>query len=126
MSFNRLAALCNQILECLDLLFCFVFLSQAKYFFSFIISYDLRRILISEGSKAYDCLPHDLLIARLGAYGLDRSSLRLLIDHLNSRKQRKKVVHPTATGLKLNTEFRKLPYWDPYYSIYLQATYSLS
>ena len=42
-------------------------------------------------SKAYDCLPHDLLIAKLGAYGLDRSSLRLLMDYLNSRKQRTKV-----------------------------------
>ena len=26
-------------------------------------------------SKAYDCLLHDLLIAKLGAYGLDRPSL---------------------------------------------------
>ena len=42
-------------------------------------------------SKAYDCLPHDLLIAKLGAYGLDRSSLRLLMDYLNSRKQQTKV-----------------------------------
>ena len=41
--------------------------------------------------KAYDCLPHDLLIAKLGAYRLDRSSLRLLIDYLNSHKQRTKV-----------------------------------
>ena len=38
-------------------------------------------------SKAYDCLPHNLLIAKLGAYDLDRSSLRLLMDYLNSRKQ---------------------------------------
>ena len=38
-------------------------------------------------SKAYDCLPRDLLIVKLGAYGLDRSSLRLLMDYLNSRKQ---------------------------------------
>ena len=42
-------------------------------------------------SKAYDCLHHDLLIAKLGEYGLDRSSLRLLMDYLNSRKQRTKV-----------------------------------
>ena len=42
-------------------------------------------------SKAYCCLPHDLLIAKLGAYGLDRSSLRLLMEYLNSRKQRTKV-----------------------------------
>ena len=42
-------------------------------------------------SKVYDCLPHDLLITKLGAYGLDRSSLRLLMDYLNSRKQQTKV-----------------------------------
>ena len=42
-------------------------------------------------SKAYDCLPHDLLIAKLGVYGLDRSSLRFLMDYLNSRKQLTKV-----------------------------------
>ena len=41
-------------------------------------------------SKAYDCLPHDLLIAKLGAYGLDRSRLGLLMDYHNSRKQRTK------------------------------------
>ena len=35
-------------------------------------------------------------------------------------------VHATASGLKLNTEFHKVTYWDPYYSLYLQTTYSLS
>ena len=42
-------------------------------------------------SKAYDCLPLDLVMAKLGAYGLGRSSLRLFMDYLNSRKQRTKV-----------------------------------
>ena len=42
-------------------------------------------------SSAYYCLPHDLLIAKLGTYGLDRFSLRLLMDYLNFRKQRTKV-----------------------------------
>ena len=36
-------------------------------------------------------LPLDLLIAKLVAYGLDKSSLRLLMDYLNFRKQRTKV-----------------------------------
>ena len=70
-------------------------------------------------SKSHDCLPHNLLIAKLGGYGLDRSSLRLLMDYLNSCKQQKKLVNPTASGLTLNREFRKVPYWDPYYSTYL-------
>ena len=69
-------------------------------------------------SKAFDRLLHDLLTAKLEAYGLDRSTLRLLMDYLNSRKQRTKVIHPTASGLKLNTEFRKVFILGPYYSIY--------
>ena len=47
--------------------------------------------ILMDLSKAYDCLPHDLLIAKLGAYGLGRSSLRLLRDYLNSRKRQTKV-----------------------------------
>ena len=43
--------------------------------------------ILSDLSKVCDCLSHDLLIATLGAYGLDRSSLRLLMYYLNSRKQ---------------------------------------
>ena len=41
--------------------------------------------------KAYDCLPHDLLIAKLDAYGLDTSSLSLLKKYLANRRQRTKV-----------------------------------
>ena len=42
-------------------------------------------------SKAYDCLPHDLIIAKFEAYGLSRSRLSLLLDYLTSRKQRVKI-----------------------------------
>ena len=42
-------------------------------------------------SKAYDCLPHDLIIAKFEAYGLGKSSLSLLLDYLTSRNQRVKV-----------------------------------
>ena len=42
-------------------------------------------------SKAYDCLPHDLIIAKFEAYGLSKSSLSLLLDYVTSRKQRVKI-----------------------------------
>ena len=42
-------------------------------------------------SKAYDCLSHDLLIAKLEAYGFDIDSLNFLLDYLSLRKHRTKV-----------------------------------
>ena len=47
--------------------------------------------ILMDLSKAYDCLPHDLLIAKLEAYGLDTASLSLLKNYLAYRKQRTKV-----------------------------------
>ena len=47
--------------------------------------------LLMDLSKAFDCLSHDLLIAKLHAYGLDLASLKILQDYLTNRKQRTKV-----------------------------------
>ena len=42
----------------------------------------LQRWVLMDLSKAYDCLPHDLIIAKFEAYGLRKSSLSLLPDYL--------------------------------------------
>ena len=44
-----------------------------------------------DSSKAYDCVPYYLLIAKLKAYGLDVNSLRLMYSYLDSRLQRLKI-----------------------------------
>ena len=41
-------------------------------------------------SKAYDCIPHNLFIAKLEADGLDKTTRHLLSDYLCDRKQRTK------------------------------------
>ena len=49
-------------------------------------------------SKAYDCLPHDHLVAKFEAYGIDKNGLSLICDYLSNRKQRTKILH-IVTGI---------------------------
>ena len=46
------------------------------------------RALLTDLCKAFDCVNHELLIAKLYACGLDKSSLRLILSYLNNRQQR--------------------------------------
>ena len=47
--------------------------------------------LLNDLSKAFDCIPHDFIIAKLEAYGFHRDALKLIHDYLSNRKQRVKV-----------------------------------
>ena len=48
-------------------------------------------VLLTDLSKAFDCLVHDLLIAKLHAYGFDYLSLKLIYSYLTGRMQRVRV-----------------------------------
>ena len=52
-------------------------------------------------SKAYDYIPHDLLMAKVEVFGLDKISSNVLSDYLNNRKQRIKLVVVLALGMTL-------------------------
>ena len=46
---------------------------------------------LTDLSKVFDCLSHDLLIAKLNTYGFNIAVLRLVQNYLSNRKQRTKT-----------------------------------
>ena len=49
--------------------------------------------LLTDLSKAFVCLPHDLIIAKLNSYGFNLTALNLIHNYLTKRKQRTKINH---------------------------------
>ena len=47
--------------------------------------------ILMDLSKAYDCISHELLVAKLECYGLDELRLKLILDYLSNRKQGTKI-----------------------------------
>ena len=47
--------------------------------------------ILTDLSKAFDCLNHELLITKLEAYGFGKSALKFIYDYLKTRTQQTKV-----------------------------------
>ena len=47
--------------------------------------------ILTDLSKAFDCICHDLLVSKIHAYGLSLPALKMIQDYLLNRKQRTKV-----------------------------------
>ena len=56
--------------------------------------------VLTDLSKAFDCLDHELLITKLHAYGFSRSALLFVRSYLDNRKQRVKVNGSFSTWTK--------------------------
>ena len=52
-------------------------------------------------SKAFDTLNHELLIAKLAAYGFEKSALSIILDYLTDRWQRTKINTSLSTWVEL-------------------------
>ena len=47
--------------------------------------------VIMDLSKAYNCLPHELLLVKLSVYGFDECVIALIANYLSNRHQRVKI-----------------------------------
>ena len=72
---------------------------------------------LTDLSKAFDCIPHDLLIAKLQAYGFGKSALNFILTYLTERDQRTKVKGAFSN--------RKLRYGVPQGSILGRILFNL-
>ncbi|OWF51883.1 RNA-directed DNA polymerase from transposon BS [Mizuhopecten yessoensis] len=52
--------------------------------------------ILMDLSKAFDCLPHDLFLRKLSAYGVGEGAVRLLQSYLGNRSQRVKLGPNTS------------------------------
>ena len=79
--------------------------------------------ILMDLSKAYDCIPHNLLIAKLECYGVDNASLRLLflLYYLTCRKQRTKIGSSFSSWCHINTGVTQGSIL--FYLIYLSTIY---
>ena len=80
--------------------------------------------LLTDLSKTFDCLSHDLLIAKLNAYGLDIDLLNILQDYLSNSKQRTKVNSFYSSWEQYSPAYLNALYSDHFRSIYLCVTCS--
>ena len=59
--------------------------------------------LLADLPKAFDCINHDLMIAKLEAYGFDYKALKLIYSYLTNRSQRVKVNSEYSTWSRIQT-----------------------
>ena len=69
--------------------------------------------LLTDLSKAFDCLPHDLILAKLHAYGFDEMSLKLMHDYLSGRQQRTKIENTYSSRKDINHGVPQGSIWGP-------------
>ena len=69
-------------------------------------------VLSTDLSKAFGCLDHKLLTAKLNAYSFNLPALRLIYEYLSNREQRMKIQNKilAALGWKLYLELHTVQY----------------
>ena len=75
--------------------------------------------ILMDLSKAFGCLNHELLIAKLEAYCFSRAAPNLVHDYLSNRKQRVRSIGHLVPGRNYLEGYRKAQFWDRSYLMHL-------
>ena len=73
--------------------------------------------LMTDLSKAFDCLPPRLLISKLNAYGIDTTSCMLMANYFFNRKQRVKLSDIRSDWMEISKGSPQGSLMGPMYGI---------
>ena len=57
--------------------------------------------MLTDLSRAFDCLNQELLVAKLNAYGFTLPALKLVHDYFSDRKQRTRINNSYSTWFQI-------------------------
>ena len=75
--------------------------------------------ILMDLTKAFDCLPHSLLLGKLSAYGLSDKSCSLVSNYLSNRKQQVKLGPHYSSGLTSSEVYPKALFLGLFFSMFL-------
>ena len=81
-------------------------------------------VIIMDLSKAFDSLNHDLLLAKLEAYGLDNNAVSFMRSYLTNRLQGCKISNSFSEWAKISAGVLKDLYQVHYFSMFSSITSS--
>lgn len=82
-------------------------------------------VTLLDMSKAFDTVNLDLLVAKLGYYGVSNTTLSWFCHYLNGRCQVASYNVKTSKSIALKTGSLKVPFWGCYYLTFILAMFSL-
>ena len=74
--------------------------------------------VLTDLSKAFDCIPHDLIIAKLSAYNFSDEALSYIYSYLTNRRQCVRINNTDSHLETIISVFHRDPFWGRFFSTY--------
>ena len=79
-----------------------VILQLTEYWLEALDNNDYVGTMAMDLSKAFDSMPHALLIAKLRAYGMSKNACNMIVSYLSNRRQRVKISGEVSNWSTIN------------------------